>query len=144
MLAKVNSLAVYGIEAYRVEVEVDLSRGIPADVIVGLPGAAVRESRDRVRAAINNTGYFYPNKKITVNLAPADLKKEGPSFDLAIAVGLLLADGQLESQRVHDYAIVGELALDGSVRPVKGCLSMAVAARIASRTSIPWLPCPFR
>mgnify|MGYP005835108067 CR=1 FL=1 len=136
MLAKVRSLAVYGIDAYVVDVEVDLSRGLPGDVIVGLPDAAVRESRDRVRAAIRNAGYFYPQKKITVNLAPADLRKEGPSFDLPIAVGILLADGQLESELITRYALVGELALDATLRPVKGSISMAMAARSAGLNGI--------
>jgi len=127
---------VYGIDAFPVEVEVDLSRGLPGAVIVGLPDAAVRESRDRVKAAVKNSGYFYPTRKITVNLAPADLKKEGPSFDLPIAIGLLMADGQLDTSMARDYALVGELALDGSVRSVKGCLSIAMAARKAGLKGI--------
>lgn len=131
MLAKVTSVTVVGVDAHQVEVEVDLSRGLPGGVVVGLPDTAVKESRDRVRAAITNTGYRFPVKRITVNLAPADLKKEGPAFDLPIAVGVLIADEQIAVSDASDYAIVGELALDGAVRPVRGCLSMTLGCREA-------------
>ncbi len=129
MLSKVNSAGLLGIEAYPIEIEVDVSGGLPAEVVVGLPDAAVRESRDRVRTAINNSGYSYPDDRITVNLAPADVKKEGPSFDLPIALGVLAASDQLSPGRLSGQVIVGELALDGSVRPVNGALSIALAAK---------------
>lgn len=129
MLSKVHSAGLWGIEAYPIEIEVDVSGGLPAEVVVGLPDAAVRESRDRVRTAINNSGYSYPDDRITVNLAPADVKKEGPSFDLPIALGVLAAADQLSPERLAGEVIVGELALDGSVRPVNGALSIALAAR---------------
>jgi magnesium chelatase family protein len=129
MLARVRSAAVFGIEAYPVEVEVDVSPGLPAMVVVGLPDAAVKEARDRVKAAIQNAGYFFPARRITVNLAPADVRKEGPLFDLPIALGLLRATDQLSTAGEKDYAVVGELALDGRVRPVTGVLSMAMRLR---------------
>ncbi len=131
MLAKVQSVGVYGIEAYRVEVEVDISGGLPTTVVVGLPDPAVKESRDRVRAAVRNSGYEFPTKRTTINLAPADVRKEGPSFDLPIAAGLLGASRQLQSRVLDQYALVGELALDGTVRAVRGALSMALACREA-------------
>lgn len=129
MLARVKSVAVFGIEAYPVEVEVDVSSGLPSMVVVGLPDTAVREARDRVKAALQNAGYFFPARRITVNLAPADVKKEGPLFDLPIALGVLRATGQLSPAGEDDYAVVGELALDGRVRPVNGALSMAMELR---------------
>ncbi|MFQ5957494.1 MAG: YifB family Mg chelatase-like AAA ATPase, partial [Candidatus Brocadiales bacterium] len=130
MLAKVQSTAVYGIDAYVLEIEVCVSRGaLPTTIIVGLPDQAVKESRDRVKAALINSGYRFPMDHITINLAPAGRKKEGPAFELPIAVGLLLASRQIESQKLKDYLIVGELALDGRVRAIKGCLSMAMKAK---------------
>ncbi len=131
MLAKVNSLAVFGIDAYPVEVEVEVAVGLPAVVVVGLPDVAVRESKDRVKSAIVNSGYAYPTRRITVNLAPADVKKEGPAFDLPMALGMLAATQQVGLARVGQYALVGELALDGALRAVRGCLSMAMACRDA-------------
>ena len=134
MLFKTLSAAVFGIDAFVVDVEVDLTPK-PADsmapsfMMVGLPDAAVRESRERIRAAINNCGFFFPIHRVTVNLAPADVKKEGSSFDLPIAVGILGANGDLRLEELVDTVIVGELSLDGRVRPVKGALSIAVAAR---------------
>ncbi|HHT9105643.1 MAG TPA: YifB family Mg chelatase-like AAA ATPase [Candidatus Wujingus californicus] len=126
MLAKVKSVAVYGIEAYLLDVEVYIATGMmPSTVIVGLPDAAVKESRDRVKAAINTCGYKFPHKNITINLAPADRKKEGPVFELPIAIGILLATGQIEVPDIQNYAIVGELSLDGRLRSIKGCLPMA-------------------
>lgn len=136
MLAKAYSGAVHGIEAYPVEIEVDVSGGLPAVVIVGLPDAAVKESRDRVKTAIQNSGFIYPDGRLTINLAPADIKKEGPSFDLPIAAGLLAAGGQLDGSRFADLLILGELALDGSVRPVRGVLPIALAARREGRKGI--------
>jgi magnesium chelatase family protein len=134
MLFKTLSAAVFGIDAYPVDVEVDLtpkaSDGFSSSfTMVGLPDAAVRESRERIRAAINNCGFFFPVHKATVNLAPADVKKEGSSFDLPIAVGILGANGDLKCEQLSDTLIVGELSLDGKVRPVKGALPIAVAAR---------------
>jgi len=114
-----------------VEVEVDLSGGLPTTVVVGLPDLAVKESRDRVRAAIRNSGYEFPQKRTTINLAPADVRKEGPSFDLPIAMGILGASRQLASGTLEKYALVGELALDGGLRAVRGALSMAMACRDA-------------
>ncbi|HKG22271.1 MAG TPA: YifB family Mg chelatase-like AAA ATPase, partial [Blastocatellia bacterium] len=134
MLFKTISAAVYGIDAYVVDVEIDLSPKAgdnmsPAFTMVGLPDPAVRESRERIRAAINNSGLFFPIHKVTVNLAPANVKKEGSSFDLPIAIGILGANGDLKCLNLDDTLIVGELSLDGRVRPVKGALSIAVAAR---------------
>ena len=126
MLAKVRSVAVFGIEAYLLDIEVYIARGdMPYIAIVGLPDTAVKESRDRVKAAVNNSGYRFPYKPMTINLAPADRKKEGPVFELPIAVGILIATNQIEVPDIQTYAIVGELSLDGKLRPVKGCLSMA-------------------
>ncbi|HHT9110350.1 MAG TPA: YifB family Mg chelatase-like AAA ATPase [Candidatus Brocadiaceae bacterium] len=126
MLAKVKSVAVFGIEAYLLDIEVYIAGGdMPYVVIVGLPDAAVKESRDRVKAAIQNSGYRFPSKNITINLAPADRKKEGPVFELPIAIGVLIAAEQINIPDIHTCAIVGELSLDGRLRPVKGCLSMA-------------------
>jgi magnesium chelatase family protein len=130
VLAKVFSSGVNGIESYLLEIEVSVSRGsLPNLVMVGLPDQAVKESRDRVRAAMVNSQYRFPNNHVTINLAPAHLKKEGPAFDLPIALGLLLASDQIESSRLTEYLAVGELSLDGRVRPVKGCLSMALRAK---------------
>lgn len=132
MLAKVTSVAAHGIDAYILEIEVYITQGtLPSTVIVGLPDVAVKESRDRVKAALHNSGYYLPNKHVTVNLAPADRKKEGPSFELPIAVGVLLASDQLRIDGIENYAIVGELALDGKVRPIKGALAMALQCRDA-------------
>ena len=126
MLAKVRSVAVFGIEAYLLDIEVYIARGdMPYIAIVGLPDTAVKESRDRVKAAVNNSGYRFPYKPMTINLAPADRKKEGPVFELPIAIGILIATNQIEVPDIQEYAIAGELSLDGRLRPVKGCLSMA-------------------
>jgi len=129
MLAKVTSCAVVGLDGAIVEVEVDTSRGLPSLTIVGLPDAAVQESRERVRSAIKNSGMVYPNKRLTVNLAPADLRKEGPAYDLPIAVGILLASEQAWPDRVENALFVGELSLDGSVRHTTGILPMAALAK---------------
>ncbi len=129
MLANVLSCAVLGIDAFLVEVEVDITRGLPAFATVGLPEAAVKESKDRVKAAIKNAGYRFPLDRITVNLAPADMKKEGSSFDLPIAVGILVAQGTIRSSILRDYLLMGELSLDGRIKPVRGALSMAMAAK---------------
>ena len=130
MLAKAWSCAVIGLEGGLVEVEVDIAQGLPAFAVVGLPDTAVQESRERVRAALRNSGAVFPMKRLTVNLAPADLKKEGPAYDLAIAVGLLLASEQVTSD-VSRAVFVGELGLDGSVRHTEGVLAMMAIARTA-------------
>jgi len=129
MLAKVTSCALVGLDGVVVEVEVDTSRGMPSLVIVGLPDAAVKESSERVRSAVKNSGLVFPGKRITVNLAPADIRKEGPSYDLPIAVGVLIASEQAWPQEVENALFVGELSLDGSVRHVNGVLSIAALAQ---------------
>src|ERR687883_53169 len=138
MLFRTQSAAVYGIDADLVDIEVDLTpaRGesdSPSSVtIVGLPDAAVRESRERIRASIQNCGYFFPFQKTTINLAPADVRKEGASFDLPIALGILGANGDLgDTDGLTDVLSVGELSLDGRVRPVRGALPIALRARAA-------------
>lgn len=131
MLAKVQSSAVFGLDGYLVDVEVDIAQGLPMFSIVGLPDLAVKEAKDRVRAAMKNTGLNFPIKRITVNLAPADVKKEGSAFDLPMAVGILAAEDVLAADRVASYALVGELSLDGQIRPVRGALPMALAAKKA-------------
>lgn len=133
MLAKVLSSAVIGIDAFQVEVEVDSSRGLPAFSTVGLPDNAVKESKDRVRSAIKNSGYSFPTGRITVNLAPADIKKEGTTFDLPVAVGLLKAEGIIKSDNLDDFIILGELSLDGAVKQVRGVLSIAVLAKAGKK-----------
>lgn len=129
MLAKVRSVAVNGLEARFVEVEVDLAMGLPMFTVVGLPDATVRESRDRVRAALHNSGFGFPQRKITVNLAPANLRKEGAGFDLPMAVGILAAEGVIPSERLREIVLVGEVSLEGGIKPVQGVLSMALACR---------------
>jgi len=129
MLAKVLSSAVIGIDAYIVEVEVDIAQGLPAFATVGLAEGAVRESKERVKAAIKNSGYHFPADRITVNLAPANVKKEGSAFDLPIALGILAATELLAEEQCRNYVFLGELALDGLVRPVRGALPMAITAR---------------
>ncbi|MBL7216990.1 MAG: YifB family Mg chelatase-like AAA ATPase [Desulfobacteraceae bacterium] len=129
MLAKVLSSAVIGIDAYVVEVEVDISQGLPSFSTVGLPEGAVRESKERVKAAIKNSGYHFPSDRITVNLAPADIKKEGSAFDLPMALGILAATGLVNSSSYSGHVFLGELALDGLIRPVRGVLPMAIAAK---------------
>lgn len=129
MLAQITSSAVNGIDAYLIEVEVDISPALPSFTIVGLPDAAVRESIERVRAAIKNCGLEFPARRITINLAPADVRKEGPSFDLPIAVGILAATSQVDSEFLKDCVIVGELSLDGAVRNVSGVLPIALNAK---------------
>jgi len=131
MLAKVLSSAVLGVDAYLVDVEVDIALGLPTFNTVGLPDVAVKESRDRVKAAIKNSGFDFPAKRITVNLAPADVKKEGAAFDLPTAVGILAAQELVRPDRLGRVVILGELSLDGGVRAIRGALSMAVAAKEA-------------
>jgi magnesium chelatase family protein len=140
MLARVTSCATVGIEGLLIEVEADLGAGLPTFTIVGLPDAAVRESRERVLAAIRNTGFEFPARKITINLAPAHVRKEGARFDLPVAVALLLATRQIPTGPPLDQGIfVGELALDGTLRPVRGVLSVVAAARRAGRAPV-WVP----
>ncbi len=129
MLAEIKSSAVAGIDAYVVDVEVDISFGLPVFNIVGLPETAVRESRDRVKTAIKNSGYSFPLDRITVNLAPADIKKQGTGFDLPVAMGILAASKIIPSEALLHYSFIGELSLDGSVKPVNGILPAALAAR---------------
>ena len=136
MLARACSAAVNGIEAYAVEVEVNSGWGDTVMVVVGLPDAAVRESRDRVSTAITNSGYKVPMGRTTINLAPADVKKEGPSFDLPIAIAMLAANEQIETDQLDNFAIVGELALTGAVRSVKGVLPIALRARAEGKTGL--------
>ncbi len=136
MLAKVLSSAVFGIDAYVVEVEVDIAQGLPAFATVGLPEGAVKESKDRVKAATKNCGYDFPSRRITVNLAPADIKKEGAAFDLPMAIGILAATEVVQKGRLNHYFILGELSLDGQVKPIKGTLPIAVAARDAGLRGI--------
>ena len=136
MFAKVCSAAVNGIEAYPVEVEVNAGWGDTFVVIVGLPDAAVKESRDRVSTALTNSGFKFPMGRTTINLAPADVKKEGPSFDLPIAIGMLAASEQFASDQLENFVMVGELALTGAVRQVRGVLPIALRARATGKTGI--------
>jgi len=129
MLARVFSCAVVGLDGVIVEVEVDFGQGLPHMAIVGLPDAAVQESRERVYSAIKNAGLMYPRKPLTVNLAPASVRKEGPAYDLPIALGVLIATEQLMQEQLDDSLVIGELSLDGSVRHVRGVLPMAATAR---------------
>ena len=129
MLARVRSATLSGIEAATVFVEVDVASGLPSFTTVGLPDSTVRESRDRVRAAIRNVGLEFPIDRITVNLAPAELRKEGAAFDLPVAVGILSATGLVKPGRLDRALVMGELSLDGSVRPVRGVLPIAIHAR---------------
>ncbi len=129
MLFKIASASLIGIDAYLVDVEVDISFGIPGFITVGLPDASVRESKERVRAAVRNCGYEFPSRKITINLAPADRRKEGAGFDLPISLGLLAHLDLFPLERLEDYLFLGELALDGRLKPVKGILSSTVLAK---------------
>src|SRR5947207_3241779 len=131
MLAHILSSAVVGIDAIPITVEVDISTSMPMWNLVGLPDAAVQESRERVRSAIRNSGFEFPLRRITINLAPADVKKEGPSFDLPIAVGILAAAGQVSDALLPETVIVGEMSLDGGIRSVAGVLPIALAAKAA-------------
>ena len=135
MLACVDSMAVLGVDAYVVRVEVDVSSNFQSFAIVGLPDASVRESGERVRAAVKNSGFTWPLRRITVNLAPADTRKQGPFFDLPVALGALLADEQIRNEHLRDFAAVGELGLDGSVRAVTGVLPMALGAKAAGKSA---------
>ncbi|MCA9409314.1 MAG: YifB family Mg chelatase-like AAA ATPase [Candidatus Omnitrophica bacterium] len=129
MLAKTYSYGISGLDAFPVQIEVDVAKGLPATIIVGLPDSAIKESKERVRSAIKNSGYKYLARRVTINLSPANTKKEGPSFDLAMALGILAASDQINADRLHEYAILGELSLDGRVKPVRGTLSVALAMK---------------
>ncbi len=128
MLVKVYGSAVFGVEATTITVEVNVDTGI-AYHLVGLPDNAVKESSYRITAALQNTGYKFPLKKIIVNMAPADLRKEGSAYDLTFALGILTASGQIQAENISDYLIMGELSLDGSLQPIKGALPIAIKAR---------------
>ncbi|HEY3309441.1 MAG TPA: YifB family Mg chelatase-like AAA ATPase [Desulfuromonadaceae bacterium] len=136
MLAKVLSSALIGIDAILVDVEVDLAPGLPAFATVGLPDGAVKESKDRVRAALKNSGYDFPARRITANLAPADIRKEGAAYDLPISIGILAATGVITGTRLKNYVLLGELSLDGTMKEIRGALSMAVAAKRAGLAGI--------
>lgn len=136
MLAKVLSSAVIGIDAFLVEVEVDITSGLPTFTTVGLPETSVKESKERVKSAINNSGYTFPDDRITVNLAPADIKKEGTGFDLPIALGILTANRIISQKLISKYLVLGELSLDGRIKPVRGSLPMALAAKNSGYTGI--------
>src|SRR5215213_7658728 len=140
-VCRARSLSLFGIDALPVEVEVDVSSGLPGFSIVGLPDAAVQEARERVRVAISNSGYRFPTKKVIVNLAPANLRKAGPAFDLPIALGILAASGALPAGELDGAGVGGELSLDGGLRGIKGALSMAEGAR---REGLPRLLVPER
>ncbi len=131
MLARVRSAAVLGIDAYLVDVEADLANGLPAFNTVGLPQGAVKEGRERVNAAITHAGFTSPLKRITINLAPADIKKDGCGFDLPIAIAILIASEQLPPEALDGMLLLGELGLEGDLRPVRGAISVALAARAA-------------
>lgn len=128
-VVRVQSASFQGIEAYPVEVEVDVSLGLPRFTVVGLPDQAVKESKERVRAAIKNSGFPMPSRKITVNLAPADVKKEGPAFDLAMALGILAATEVVPRDALRSYCFLGELALDGTLRKIRGAIVLANGLR---------------
>ena len=129
MLATIESASVIGVDACRVQVEIDVSKGFPTFQLVGLPDASIKESRDRVRAAMRNSGYEFPLSRITINLAPGDVRKAGPAFDLPIAIGMLAATGVLERANFAGIVLVGELSLDGSIQPARGVLPIAAEAR---------------
>lgn len=139
MLAAIRSAGLVGIDAYDVIVEVDAAQGLPQWTVVGLAASAVKESRERVGAALVNSGFIVPPRRITVNLAPADVRKEGTAFDLPIAIGILVATGQLEATAVENRLFVGELGLDGGLRTMRGALSIA---RHAQRTGVSTLILP--
>lgn len=136
MLTKINSAAILGMEAYLVEVEIDSQRGLPGQSIVGLPDASVRESRDRVRAAIENSGFTFPPGYFTINLAPADTKKEGPLYDLPIALGMLVVSEQIGNKQLAGTVVIGELSLDGGVRGVNGILPICLSLIKQKKTRV--------
>ena len=129
MVNKVTTATVIGLNAYEVSVETDVQNGLPAFSVVGLPDTAVNEARDRVRSAVKNSGFSFPNRKIIINLAPADLKKAGTGFDLPIAMGIIIEEGVLEQEVTKDYAFIGELSLDGNLRGVRGILPVVIGLK---------------
>ena len=141
MLAALRSAAVIGVDASAVVIEVDVSPGLPGFTMVGLPDASVRESRDRVRSAIRNSGFEVPDRRVTINLAPADVRKAGSAFDLPIALGVLAATSVVNRRQIDDPLVIGELSLDGGIQPTRGVLPVAVAARRGGQNS---LLLPFR
>lgn len=140
MIAKILSFGLQGIEAYPIEIEVDVSRGLPVVNVVGLPDSAVRESRERVKSAIKNSGFDWPAERITISLAPSGIKKEGAFFDLGIALGILCATEQIGKSHLNDYFILGELSLDGQLRPARGILpiAMEISKYKTNNILLPW------
>lgn len=136
MVAKIFSFGLWGIEPYPVEIEIDVSTGLPAVTVVGLADAAIRESKERVKSAIKNSGFHWPSERITISLAPCGIKKEGASFDLAIALGILAATEQISQDTLDNYYILGELALDGSLRPTQGILPVSMAIAKSGKASL--------
>lgn len=136
MITRIFSAAVVGVDATEIEIEVNTGSGEPSIIVVGLPDTAVKESKDRVIAALSNSGYRWPRKRTTVNLAPADIKKQGPSFDLPIALGMIATDAEEELPRLSRCAVAGELALTGEVRPVKGALPLTLEARARGKKAV--------
>ena len=136
MVNKVTTGAVIGLNAYKVTVETDVLNGLPGFAIVGLPDTAINEARDRVRSAIKNSGFTFPAKKVVINLAPADLKKEGSNFDLPIAMGLLTEEAVIEEDKLQDYAFIGELSLDGTLRAITGVLPLILGLKEAGIKNI--------
>ena len=127
MLVKVYGSAIYGVSAQTITIEVNVDQGVGYH-LVGLPDNAIKESSYRISAALKNNGYKLPGKKITINMAPADLRKEGSAYDVSIAIGILAASGQIKAEDISDYIIMGELSLDGTLQPIKGVLPVAIQA----------------
>ncbi|MEK9517576.1 MAG: magnesium chelatase domain-containing protein, partial [Flavobacteriaceae bacterium] len=127
MLVQLYGSAVFGVEAHKITLEINVDQGVGYH-LVGLPDNAIKESNYRIAAALQNSGYKLPGKKITINMAPADMRKEGSAYDLPIALGILSASGQITASQISDYVIMGEIALDGSIRPIKGALPIAIQA----------------
>jgi magnesium chelatase family protein len=138
MISKVASAACFGIHAYPVDIEVDIANGLPQMNIVGLPDQSIKESKERVRAAIKNCGYPFPPERVTINLAPADIKKEGPAFDLPMALGILAGTGVIDPEKLQSYVFLGELALDGRLRPIKGTIVMTSVLKSRGPFMIPY------
>lgn len=136
MITRVFSAAVVGVDATEIEIEVNTGPGEPSIIVVGLPDTAVKESKDRVIAALSNSGYRWPRKRTTVNLAPADIKKQGPSFDLPIAIGMIATDTEEDLPRLSRCTVAGELALTGDVRPIKGALPLTLEARSRGKKAV--------